>query len=381
MTLPATVSATIFVGVVSLLALGSLAAQTPLVASNAAELHGKLSQAKGGETILLGDGSYGDLQIVGRRFERPVTVRSADPNRPAIIRRLKLKESSNLTFERLEIGGALRPPEPRWTRMIEIGGSTHILFDRVYVHGSVDDDRQNDGWGFFIRDSHDVSVQNSEIQHVWRGVLVQSSVRLKLVGNKFHDLQSDGVNFAGTRTVLIENNSFRDFYPAATDHADAIQFWTAGQTQGNNDVVIRGNVIMQGKGDGLQGIFIGNELKLPSRNVLIENNILYSAVQYHGIAIHGWSEVRISGNTVLSPIGDAARYWIRLFDVKDADVTGNVTDDIVLENSKARMKDNIVLVKGNGGRLRRSLKPATAVRLEELIMPGRGYQPPRAEGN
>lgn len=351
------------------------------VARSAGELQLALDQAKGGEEILLSSGHYGDVRIVNRRFVNPVTLRSATTNAPAKFRRLHVADSSNVHFVGVDFGDGLRENEPKWTRMVEVTRSQNVRFDSVHIHGSLDDDRKNDGWGLFVRDSSDVTVHNSEIQHVWRGILVQSSVRLEIIGNRFHDLQSDGANFAGTLGVLIENNSFRDFYPAATDHADAIQFWTAGQTQGNSDVVIRNNVIMQGKGDGLQGILIGNELKLSSSNLLIENNLLYSAVQYHGITVHNWSNVRILRNTVLSPMGDAARYWIRLSDVTDGDVTGNVTDDIVLEKTKARMKDNIVLVNGDGGRLRRSLKPGAAVRIDGLTVPGRGYQPPSVEGN
>lgn len=360
---------------------GGVSSAAPRPVANAAALGQALGAVRGGEEILLAPGDYGDVVIVNRAFPATVTLRSATPGQPAKIRRLRVANSRNLRFADLEIGDGLRPGEPRWTRMAEVANSQCVGFDAVHVHGSLDGDPRNDGWGVFVRDSGQVSVSGSEFQHLWRGILVQSSDGLTVRGNRFHDLQSDGANFAGVSNVRVEGNLFRDFYPEGADHADAIQFWTAGQSRGNNGVVIRDNVVLQGAGDGLQGFFLGNELKLPSHDVVIENNFLYSGVQYHGIAVHNWDRVRIAGNTVVSPAGDAARYWIRLFEAKDVVLAGNVTDDIVLETARPVMTDNVVLAKGGGGaRMRRALNGG-APPIDELIVPGRGYQPHRAQGN
>lgn len=353
------------------------AAAAPPVSTMAA-LDAAIAAARGGETILVAPGDYGEVRVFDRAYAAPVTIRSADPRRPARMRRFRVIGSRNVRVQDVDIGSALAPDEKEWTRVAEVFRSRDVVLERVRMHGSLDGNPQNDGWGLFMRDSRDIQVLDSEFTELALGILAESIDGLVVRGNHFHHLQRDGADFAGVVGVRIEGNRFHDFYPKDGAHPDAIQFWTAKQTRSSTDIVIRDNVILQGAGGGLQGIFLGNEIRLPYANVAIENNLLYSAVQYHGISVYHGDGVRIVGNTVVSPPEDAARYWIRLDHVTNGVVAGNVADDLTLEQSRAETSDNLIFAKGaNGRRLLKGLAAGAAATPAGLIVPDRGYQPPR----
>jgi len=361
----------------ALLECAPLTAAPPV--STMAELDAAIASARGGETILVATGEYGEVRVFNRVYSTPVTIRSANPRRPARMRRLRVIGSRNLRAEHLDIGEALGPTDKEWTRMAEIFSSDAVTLRNVRVHGSLDGNPKNDGWGLFIRNSRNVQVLDSEFTELALGILSESVDRLVVRGNHFHHLQRDGADFAGCVDVLIESNRFHDFYPKDGAHPDAIQFWTAKQKRPSTDIVIRNNVVLQGGGGGLQGIFMGNEEKIRYARITIQNNLLYSAVQYHGIMVDSADNVAIADNTVVSPPDDVARYWIRLLNADQASIERNVTDDITLERSNPRLVDNIVFSKNRGARrLLTGLAAGAAVDPAGLIIADRGYQAPVA---
>lgn len=370
----------------ALLAVGAalLAAFAPASAAPAvrtpAELDAAVASARGGETISLAPGEYGEVRVFNRNYAAPVTIRSADPGRPARMRRFRVIGSRNVNARGLDIGAPLGPDDKEWTRVAEITNSSNITLANVRVHGSLDGDPRNDGWGLFIRQSSDIQVLDSEFTELALGILSESVDRLEIRRNRFHVIQRDGADFAGSSHVTIEDNRFSNFMPKDGAHPDAIQFWTARQTKPSTDIVIRGNIVLQGHGGGMQGIFLGNEIGLRYRRVTIENNFLYSAVQYHGIMVDGADELRIAGNTVVSPPDDVARYWIRVLNTKDGVVERNVTDDITLEKASPRIENNIVFSrKRPDRRFLRALAAGAAADPLALILPGHGYQPPNVD--
>lgn len=363
-------------------ATATLIACTPAIAAapvtSLAELEAAIAAAKGGETILIAPGDYGDVRVFDRAYSSPVTLRSANAQVPARLRRVRIIGSRNVRVENVSIGYPLAPTEPVWTRMAEVIRSRGVCFSGVGVHSSLDGNPQNDGWGLNVRDSQDVEIRDSEFQQLVIGILAEGSDGLIVRNNDFHDLQRDGADFAGMRDVLIEDNRFRDFFPKEGDHPDAIQFWSARQTRPSTDIVIRNNVVMQGRGGGLQAILLGNELALPYKNVTITNNLVYSRIHYHGITVYDGDSVSVTGNTVVSPSDDAARFWIGLINVTNGTVARNVTDEIVLQKGTvARVTDNIVLTKDRSKkRLLPALDHGPAATPAGLIMAGYGYQGP-----
>lgn len=308
-----------------------------------AQLLAALSTAVGGETFVLAPGNYGDIGLQYRNFSSAVTIRSADLGNLAHVDTFWINQSSNITVRDLDIGRGLRAGEPEYTQMIFIGSSSGITFDSVRVHGSLDRNPGNDGWGWLVQKSSNFSIVNSNIQEFARSFVIEQTNNVRIANNEIHMIRSDGGDFAAVSNVVIENNRYRDFSPNTGDHPDAIQFWTTGQTRGSENVVIRNNVILQGRGVGIQGIFIADENgNTPHRNFVVDNNLLYSGTQWEGIVANGIHGLQLTNNSVLSTTTDDKRYWIRVNNSTGVTLERNITDQLLIESSSLNSnKDNV----------------------------------------
>jgi len=155
------------------------------------------------------------------------------------------------------------------------------------------------------------------------------------------------MDFVAVQDVLIEGNKFTDFYPADGDHADYIQFWSAGAAHSSKNVVIRDNFMTQSGGDSVQGIFIKDEGGLGYQNFLIENNVVYQS-GYHGITVGSVDGLQIKGNTVLSTVDTSKDTWIQVFDSENVSVTDNVATEYKIENDGSVVLSNNVVAEPGG---------------------------------
>jgi hypothetical protein len=284
--------------------------------SSAADLVRALGSASGGDEIVLTPGVYAGVKLAGINIPGGVTIRSADPANPAVFQGLRIEDSSglrfsNLTFEVDPNGGHYQNHVLR---------SSDIHFSHSSFHGSLNNDPSDDKNGLFFQNSQNVSVSYSEFQQLANGIVHFGSTGLAFVGNSFHNIRSDGIKGGGSSDVLISQNYFRDFFPASGDHPDAIQFWTTNTTSSASNIRILDNVIIQGNGQPIQGIFMGNELKIPYQNVTISGNFVYAGF-HHGLTISVVEGVEVHGNTVLS--STERKSPIRVNHATDAEVTGN----------------------------------------------------------
>jgi Ca2+-binding RTX toxin-like protein len=343
--------------------------------SNQTQLLAAFRSAAAGDTIVLASGNYGIVRtgsLVGG-----LTIESA-PGAAVQFDRLSISNSHDMTIRGVSIGSALSPTEALWTRMAEFSGSRNLVIENVRVHGSLDGNPQNDGFGIVARNMDGFTVRNSAFNELARGMQVLNSKNVEVTKNRFETLESDGINFTAVQNVMIDGNSFTDFRPLAGAHPDAIQFWTNGQTVGNSDITIRNNVMLQGNGVGPQGIFLRDETGvLPYRNVVIENNLMYGSDQWHGIAVSDAIGLRVAGNTVLSPNNDDKRYWISVSKSQDVTVTGNVADEIIVgtSNINAVVTENQSLrVDPTLSSLFPNLNAGALAQTEDFIVSGFGFQ-------
>ena len=239
--------------------------------STTSALVAAIKASQPGDTVLLTGGNYSFMSISGVNFGTDVTIASQDPANPAKITGFSINYSSGLAFQDIEfISSPANGANP-----LSVFGSQDIHFDRVYVHGSLDGNPGNDSGGILVRSSSNVSITNSEFEQLYWGVNHVSADNLTISGNTFHDLRMDGVRGVGSSFVTIDSNSFTDFYPLAGDHADAIQFWTAGSTVAATDIVISNNIIARGGGAYVQGVFMRDELNtLHYDRVTITGNLI-----------------------------------------------------------------------------------------------------------
>ena len=347
--------------------------------TNSTELQTALKQAVGGDTIVLKAGDYGTVLIRDLKFSEPVTIVSEDSSNPAHIDRMTVSYTENLNFQSIDFGSALSATETQNTALVSIMRSSGISIDKSVIHGSLDGDPGNDGYGLVVRDLVGFSVTNTVFHELGRGVVFSFSSDINVLNNDFSDLRSDGANFAQVQNVIIDNNSFRDFYPVYPDHPDAIQFWTKGTTVASSNIVITNNTVMQGDGTALQGIFLRDELgTLRYENVLIQNNLVYVTEFYNGITVMGGNNLSVLDNTVLSPTGDQYRLRIRLEDITDGSVLRNVAD--IFLNSRlsgVEIDQNISLdTKPSDVSLIPGINDGKLADISDLLIDGVGYHPP-----
>ncbi|WP_170763204.1 right-handed parallel beta-helix repeat-containing protein [Ruegeria lacuscaerulensis] len=312
---------------------------TTITVTSAAELNQALSQATGGETILLAAGDYGKLSLKGTQFASEVTIKSADPNNQASFSEMYLTNTSNITFDEVVFDYTYSSGDTATTNKFLITGSNNITIDNSVFDGDLSSGTGL-GKGLVIRSSDNIDVINTEFHSWWKALGAAKSSDINFSGNNIHTIRSDGISLGEVQNVLIENNYIHDFGGAAgsKDHRDMIQVQRSNGT-GSSDIIIRNNVLDMGDGDYTQGIWFGGDkatFKDPTNwhyNVVIENNIIYNA-HANGLAVHMTQGLDITNNTLIAvPSGQTGGVAIPKILVtggsKDVTIEQNITPAIV----------------------------------------------------
>jgi hypothetical protein len=299
--------------------------------STAAQLTAALASAQGGDTIRLAGGNYGNVSLQNLRPSSTVTLVSADLDNPAHFDTLAVRTSQNFTFRGLDIGRALAAGEPDHTQLTLVRESSTIVFDGNYIHGSLDGDAQNDGFGLFVDGVTGLTVTNNTFQQLTRGAVVSTVTNLYIANNRFLDLRSDAIDTDDSRNVLIEGNLFQGFYPLDYDHPDAMQFHNLGATEWMENITVRNNMLLPGGTGSPQGVWISDPGTTGFRNILIENNLLWGKGLYNGIGLYGVQNAKVIGNTVLSPTDDDRMMWIRVNGSDNVELIRNVAEEFIIQ--------------------------------------------------
>lgn len=312
------------------------AAAEPEPVRDAAGLARALDAAKGGETIVLQAGDYGRLTLRGRSFATPVTLRGATPG-AAKFARIALTDVRGLTFDGIELVHRLAAGESTHTRGIDIRGGGDLAIVNSVIAGTADGDPMNDGHGMHIHGSERIKVERNRFNNLFRGFVTSGTRDISVTDNQLTDMRSDGLNFEGVERVTIERNLCRDFYGnrAVDDHPDCIQFW-ARSVGPSADVVIRDNVILQGRGGMMQGIFVRSQTGARHRNFRVENN-LYHSIMLNGVALGGVDGGTIERNTVISLPGQQQRSAIRIGNSTGIRVANNIAC-VFVQSADARVE-------------------------------------------
>lgn len=355
-----------------------------ITVSNTTDLLNAIRNARGGETILLTPGNYGvledgrvTLKLLNTSFSSNVTIASADPANKAHVDHLRLWNMSNVTFRDLDFGHGLEWSWANFQSQITVEHSHGIKFDGIRVHGSLDGNPTNDRNGISVLNSTGVSVTGSEFLELNRALLMGSTSNIDVSGNNFHDLRLGGVHFADAQHVRITGNSFKDFFPIGDDHPDAIQFWEAGTSRANSDILISDNVILQGRGRSLQGIFLGDDIdSLVYTDVRITNNLIYID-GWEAIAVEGRSRnVLIDDNTAVSRSDDQYAARILVQQMENGVVRDNVTDVFINQSNGGLQLSNNLFLNEQPGRVSdiRGIGLLANATPESFVTQGVGYQ-------
>lgn len=278
-----------------------------------AELYEVLRTAEADTTILLAPGEYGALRLgryndVKGNFSGEVTIRSADPDDPAVFNKVNLREVQNLSFENLVFHAEGD------NTAINVRDSSNIAIRNSFHTSDLVDDTSSpldglpSGKSISIRSTDGITLEGNEFSNSIYASTIRFSSNIIVRDNEFHGIRIDGLRFGAVENVLIEDNHFHDFVTreGLGDHRDMIQFWTTDTTTPTQNVAIRNNILDSGTGTNTQSIFMRNELvdtgraghELFYRDILIENNVIYNA-HLHGITVGEVDGLRIVNNTLL----------------------------------------------------------------------------------
>ncbi len=291
--------------------------------STADALWAALKAAAPGDVVQLADGTYPALNLYSNdqyplfvKASPGVTVMPALGAHP-VLAGLSLTGAQGLTFRGLDV-----QMTPTQQYGVFVGQSGLIVLDGLIIH-QADGSRQ--GVGVFARESHDVTVSNSELHHLGVGVSAMDTVRPLVTTSRFHDIETDGVDLAGDPGARVAFNSFTDFRPVAGDHPDDVQSWGTAANPLPAGLIVEDNVMKRGLGDPTlppQGVFVADQAQVTIRKNAIScslyNGISLSNVQTALIEINwdqgcsdfgsriivrgGSDSVTVRGNWVSQPI-------------------------------------------------------------------------------
>ncbi len=271
---------------------------TQIIVKNASELSKAIKSVKGGETILLAPGNYGNFAFSGTPAST-VTIKSLNPNNDAVFQSLKLTRADNFRIEDVDINNPQGPGSTDKALIINVSNNISIV--GIDVAGSKDGNAWNDGFGAFITSSNNVAILDSTFVQTNIAIAVGRAKNLVIAGNDISESRQ-GVSVAQVSGGLFDRNYLHDMNPTVTDHADFFQVHAGGTSLSSTDLKFTNNILIQGNnGLGIHGIFIRNEkadLGMRHSNITIENNY-YSGAALHGISVSDADNVSIKGNTVL----------------------------------------------------------------------------------
>lgn len=294
--------------------------------SSTAELYEALNAATGGDVIELAAGEYAPMALRQHRdlnvtFDSTVTIRSADPDRPATITGMTVTNAANLTFETLFFDYRYTDGDGFRTQPFKISGSSDITIRNSLFEGDRGFDSDSVvsvedypvAAGLAVNSSENVLIENNEITNFARGLTTGRSTGLTIRGNDMHGQRMDMITVGrDTTDLLIEDNYLHDFFahPGTSDHRDMIQMWTANATIPTSGVTIRNNVMSLGGQDDTplmtQAIFIQNEAVIRGgagpemyyRDVEITGNVILNG-QKKGVYITDVDGLTVANNTML----------------------------------------------------------------------------------
>lgn len=215
----------------------------------------------------------------------------------------------------------------------------NLTLRNVTFVGRVSADGELAFGGINIRGGRNVTVTGSSFSN-----MIGSNAFLRTDGVIFsnNDMQQvrEGIQIVGAKNVEVLRNRFGPFRPAAGDHSDGIQLYTAGLSQPSDHaaqfVRIADNLIVSDPEGRAQGIFLRDEAKLGDvgrgySKITIEGNLLIGT-GWHGIGIADKvADLLIANNILLTVRGrdGVEANWI-LVKSAPAVVHGNRTSALTL---------------------------------------------------
>lgn len=297
---------------------------------------GKLT---GGDRVFLLDGYHGALVIKDLDFSTPITIAQM-PGQTAQVEMIGIYNSTNIILRDFKVW-ALSANAGTGPLIRTYASSSDITFANLDVRSVADA-------GNYMSWSQSTWLANKRL-----GMLLQGT-RMSAIGNRvtglYHGIQTEGRYGAIASNIIdgfsgdamralgddsvVRGNKVQNCYQIDANHADGFQSFSRGPTGTPGagtvyNLVIENNKILEWTLSApnalrckLQGIGMFDGM---FDNTLIRNNVV-AVSGYHGIAVSGALNTRITHNTVVNPSGAATTYpWIKVNKHKNGTPMKNVT--------------------------------------------------------
>jgi Ca2+-binding RTX toxin-like protein len=294
---------------------------TTINVSNATQLQSALASAKGGDTISLAAGNYGDLNL-NKNFASDVTITSQNAGSPAVFNTLTVVDSSHLAFDGITVKFTPVATTYSFSSAVEFRNSSDITFTHSTVQGGVavsginQDGTGTDyygnvrglptGYGININNSNGVKVDGVEVSSFYKGVFLNNSNNVTVAHSDIHDTRTTPIVVGGGSHITIDANHLHDVNPyqfgATGDHADYLAMWTIGtQTTSSTDIKVTNNLMEQGKGQAVLGMWMQGG-SAGYTNVQISGNAILAG-NFQGIVLSEVTGGVVDHNTLLQTSG------------------------------------------------------------------------------
>lgn len=275
----------------------------------------RLAKGEGGTILLAPSAKPYSVQLLDfktSQIDAPITIRSLDPDNPAVLDRFHLTNRENLTLTDVvvrQVGD--REEYGRFNFILQARGSENVTVDGVTFEGAADGMVGLPGGGgqkpldfATFKDSTGVTVRDSVVSGFHNNFVVVHANDIEIVGNEVFGFTGDGVRIGGAQDVVIEGNVFRDPLGSTerVNHDDMIQFWGNKITQNTERVEIRDNLLHVGEAPSYQMIFGNNEHRAKNgwlfEDIVVEHNVVFGS-NPHMISLGDTRDLVVRHNTVV----------------------------------------------------------------------------------
>jgi hypothetical protein len=292
--------------------------------SSSSQLTSTLNIAKAGDVITLAGGNYGDVSI-SKNFSSDVTITSMSESSPAVFRSLTLNSSSHIHLDDLVVNYTPTASTDVWSNAVSFNSSSYITLTHSTITGgnAVTGVAQSatalDGSGnvlgmptargVVVGASNHVTIDDVDVSKFYKGVVIASSDYVSVTHSDIHNTRTTPITAGGGNHITIDSNHLHDVNPwkfgPTGDHADYLAMWTnAGQTSPSTDIKITNNLMEQGTGAPVLGMWLQGG-SAAYTNVQISGNAILGG-HFEGLALWDVHGAVVDHNTLLQTSGTDA---------------------------------------------------------------------------
>lgn len=269
---------------------------------------------RGGDTIHLKNGFYGELTISGFYNKTPITILAENNHTPVfsniiitsssdwVLKGLKVISTKTQNQSLLFLVTIITHPNYGPTHGINIE-NCHILSTEDNVKEWSKEDWTHQALNGIQATGTQISLINNNIENIGSGISMGATHSF-IMQNQITNFSGDGIRGLGDY-CLYQKNTIKNCYHVDANHDDGFQSWATGKNGKPGYGVIRGvvlkeNIIINWEGEEhplrgvLQGIGCFDGMY---KDWIVENNII-QVDSWHAISFYGADNIEIRHNKV-----------------------------------------------------------------------------------